>query len=194
MPTGGFFENTGEKVLEMGQSTAQTVKKQVVGGLKQDLKKQIVGDKNKTGEGGKAGAGDVGQKAREQGSQQFGQMMGKMKKMNQQQLAAAKKQDLQGAVGEAGQVRAQLKQEQIRRYQQIQREIQEYRGKKGEEIPKYISGKPGEASTPEEQQEKMEKQEEEQKKIEEEKKKDSSLSPFAERMKGSREKGRVVAG
>ena len=183
-------------MLEMGQTTAQTVKKQVVGGLKQDLKKQIVGgSKVKSGGADNAKSGDVGQKAMEQGDQQFAQMVGKMKKMSPQQLAAAKKQDLQGAVGEADQVRAQLKQEQIKRYQQIQREIQEYRGKKGEEIPKYISGKPGEASTPEEQQEMREKQqEEEQKKIENEKKKESGLSPFAERMKGSREKGRVVAG
>ena len=158
MSTGGLFETAGEKMLEMGQATAQTVKKQVVGG------------------------------------QQFTQMMGKMKKLSSQQLAAAKKQDLQGAVGEADQVRAQLKQEQIKRYQQIQREIQEYRGKKGEEIPKYISGKPGEASTPEEQREKMEKEKEEQVKLGEEKKKDSGLSPFADRMKGSRERGRVVAG
>ena len=158
MITGGFFENAGEKLKEMGQATAQTAKKQVAGG------------------------------------RQFAQMAGKMKKMNPQQLAAAKKQDLQGAVGEADQVRAQLKQEQIKRYQQIQREIEEYRGKKGEEIPKYISGKPGEASTPEEQQEKMEKQKEEQRKFEKEQKKGSELSPFAERMKGSREKGRIIAG
>ena len=138
----------------------------------------------------------VAQTAKKQivGGQQFTQMVGKMKKMSPQQLAAAKKQDLKGAVGEADQVRARLKQEQIRRYQQIQREIEEYRGKKGEEIPKYISGKPGEASTPEEQQEKMEKQKEEQRKFEKEQKKGSELSPFAERMKGSREKGRVVAG
>ena len=194
MPTGGLFEDVGEKMLEMGRSTAQTAKKQVVGGLKQDLKKQIVGDKGKAGEADKVDAGDAGQKASEQGSKQFSQMVGKMKKMSPQQLSAAKKQDLQGAVGEAGQVRAQLKQEQIKRYQQIQREIQEYRAKKGEEISKYISGKPGEASTPEEQQENMEKQKKEQKKVEEKKKKDSGLSPFAERMKGSREKGRVVAG
>ena len=138
----------------------------------------------------------VAQTAKKQivGGQQFTQMVGKMKKMSPQQLAAAKKQDLKGAVGEADQVRARLKQEQIRRYQQIQREIQEYRGKKGEEIPKYISGKPGEASTPEEQQEKMEKQKEEQRKFEKEQKKGSELSPFAERMKGSREKGRIIAG
>ena len=114
----------------------------------------------------------LGQSEKE-GGEYFKEMMGDLKTMPPEKLEEARQK-------EASQVRARL--------QEINAAIQRVRIQKGQEIPKYISGKPGEAKT---QEEKIDLWQKEQKEAEK-RKKEESLAASVTQLFGSHEKGKIV--
>ncbi len=82
----------------------------------------------------------------------------------------------------------------IARYQKIQRQIQEARRKREEEVPAYIAGKPGEVGTLEEREEQMKKLQLEKEEKERKKKKEELLPEAAKRKKGTKERVKIITG
>jgi len=165
----------GEKLVELGQNVSSQAKQQVVKGLVQTTQKQILGEPQKA---------PAGQK------DDFAAMLGELKSLSPAALAEAKKQDL--AKKEAGieMVQKQLQVEILKRKEAIDSKIQQVRQQKQQEIPKYLSGKPGEARTLAEKEELWQK---EQKELEK-KKKEKELAAAVKQFQGSGEVGKFTVG
>lgn len=84
--------------------------------------------------------------------------LGGQKGQGNSQLTQMIQQDNQNRQQGIDNVRQQLTQVKIKRYKEIQQEIEKERRKKEEEVPAYEAGKPGTARTKEEQLEMQEKQ------------------------------------
>jgi len=178
-----ILEDSGEKLIELGQHIGATAKKQLFRGIVKTAKKQITGSSDDKEEKGTAKQTSDDQNT---GKEYFKQLMGQTQKMTPQQLVQAKQQDQTQAAQKASQIK-----QHIQRYQQQVQELQAYRAKKAQEMPAYIAGRPGQARTPEDQAKKMA----ELKKEEEKQKKKKKLLPESiEQLQGSHEKGKFIIG
>ena len=147
------FETLGDVAKQVGSQLAQ-VPKDILETGAQQVK-------------GQTGSDTAGQKTEDQGIEQpvgiatQGQKIASGKKQGQPQLTPEQQLELKAR---------ENRQKSMIRYRQILEEIQRYRKKKAEEMPAYISGRPG---APKDEEEKLAlwKQQEEQKKEEEKKKK-----------------------
>jgi len=170
----------GEKLVELGQHVGQQAKKQAVAGTAQSAKTQIFGAGESKATGGQTGSGQ----------EHFREIMGDLKQIPPEDLKKARKEDWQARIKGADQSRAQLRAEILRRKTEIDRQLQALRAKKQQVIPKYISGKPGEARTPQEKVDLWQKQQKEAEK----KKKEEGLAAAVKQFQGSREMGKSTAG
>lgn len=171
--------NFSDEFVELGKDTVRQTKTQVVKGMVVSAKKQITGSQ----QGGEKKTEPANSGDDNSGSEIFSQMMGGIKKMTPAQMQAARQNDQAQAQAKAAKIRQGLN--------QINQAIRQYRQKKSQELPAYISGQPGQGDNPVQQLEKIEKQKKEEEKT---KKKKNLLPDSVKQFIGTGEKSKFSVG